>query len=240
MTTARLWFVLAIALAGLAWAGGPAEEEAGGEGQFVPLLNGKDLTGWQTTGNWRVEEGGVLAIKPRPGERGWRRFDAYLWAEKQYGDFVLDLEFKIPKGGNSGVFVRVKDKKSPVGTGIEVQISDCHHKKRVGAHDCGGVIGTAGPTRNMAKPAGQWNRMIVTCQGKRLQVEFNGEKVVDVDLAKTSRRSRPLVGYVGLQDHGLPLRFRNIRIKVLGDAKAPGTTPAPRPASAPETEGDKS
>jgi hypothetical protein len=163
-----------------------------------------------------VEEEGVLAIKPRPGERGWQRYDAYLWAEKQYGDFILDLEFRIPKGDNSGVFVRVKDKKNPVETGIEVQISDTYGKEKVGAHDCGGVIGTVGPTKNMAKPAGEWNRMVVTCRGKQLEVRLNGEKVVDVALDKTSRKDRPLVGYVGLQDHGLPLEFRNIRVRELG------------------------
>ena len=76
---------------------------------WVTLYNGKDLTGWKTTGNWFTEPGGVLAIKPRPGETGWKRYDAYLWAEKQYGDFVLDLEYKIPPKGNSGVFVRVGD-----------------------------------------------------------------------------------------------------------------------------------
>jgi len=188
---------------------------------LVPLFNGKDLTGWQTKGNWVVEDKGVLAIKPRPGEKGWQRYDAYLWAEGQFGDFILDLEFKIPKGGNSGVFVRVKDKKNPVNTGIEVQISDTYGKERVGAHDCGGVIGTIGPSRNMAKPAGKWNRMIVTCRGKRLQVRLNGEQVVDVQLDKTSQRDRPVVGYLGLQDHGVPLWFRNIRIKLLGKGQAP-------------------
>ena len=157
----------------------------------------------------------MLAIVPRPGEKGWKRFDAYLWSEKQYGDFSLDVEYKIPPGGNSGIFVRVKDPKDPVETGIEVQISDTHGKKEVGPHDCGGIIGTIGPSKNMAKPADQWNRMIVTCRGKRLVVEFNGQKVVDVDLEGTSRSDRPLVGYVGLQDHGLPLRFRNVRIKQL-------------------------
>jgi hypothetical protein len=187
---------------------------------FVPLFNGKDLTGWQTKGNWLVEDKGVLAIKPRPGEKGWQRYDAYLWAVGQFGDFVLDLEFKIPKGGNSGVFVRVKDKDNPVSTGIEVQICDTYGKEKVGAHDCGGVIGTIGPTRNMAKPAGEWNRMIVTCQGTRLQVELNGKQIVDVQLDKTSQRDRPLVGYIGLQDHGLPLWFRNIRIKLLGKGQS--------------------
>lgn len=212
--SARWAIVAALALAPLC---GAAAAEAEGEDGFVPLFNGKDLTGWETKGNWLVEEDGALAIKPRAGERGWQRYDAYLWADKPYGDFVLDLEFKIPKGGNSGVFVRVKDKKNPVSTGIEVQISDCHGKKKVGAHDCGGIIGTVGPTKNMAKPAGEWNRMIITCRGKQLQVVFNGEQVVDCDLSKTSRRNRPLVGYVGLQDHGLPLWFRNIRIKVLDE-----------------------
>ena len=183
--------------------------------KFVTIFNGKDLTGWQTKGNWIVEQDGVLAIKPRAGEKGWKRYDAYLWAERQYGDFMFDLEFKIPKGGNSGVFVRVKDRDNPVSTGIEVQISDTYGKESVGAHDCGGIIGTIGPTKNMAKPAGQWNRMVVTCRGKQLQVELNGEKIVDVRLDTTGRSDRPLVGYVGLQDHGLPLWFRNIRIKPL-------------------------
>jgi len=213
---ARHWISVALTVAACLLAGSMAAGEAAGDDDgFVTLFNGRDLTGWVTTGNWLPEADGVLAIKPRQGERGWQRYDAYLWAEKQYGDFVLDLEFKIPKGGNSGVFVRVKDKKNPVNTGIEVQISDCHGKKKVGAHDCGGVIGTVGPTKNMAKPAGEWNRMIITCRGKQLQVVFNGEQVVDVDLSKTSRKNRPLVGYIGLQDHGKLLWFRNIRIKVL-------------------------
>lgn len=211
MCTLRyLGVVFCLLSAGVATGAQPKSDDG-----FVSLYNGKDLTGWTTTGNWFAEDKGVLAIVPRPGEEGWQRFDAYLWSEKQYGDFALDVEYKIPPGGNSGIFVRVKDLKDPVETGIEVQISDAHGKKEVGPHDCGGVIGTIGPTKNMAKPAGQWNRMIVTCRGKRLTVEFNGEKVVDVDLEGTSRSDCPLVGYVGLQDHGLPLRFRNIRIKPL-------------------------
>jgi len=218
MTRNRMLMVIAgtlVALAG-AWTCIAAEAKRGADEKgFVTLYNGKDLTGWKTTGNWFAEKDGVLAIKPRPGEKGWGRFGAYLWAEKQYGDFILDLEFKLPKGGNSGVFVRVKDPKNPVATGIEVQINDTHGKKKVGPHDCGGIIGTVGPTKNMAKPAGEWNRMIVTCKGTQLQVNLNGEGIVDVDLSKTAARDRPLVGHVSLQDHGLPLWFRNIRIKEL-------------------------
>ena len=98
-------------------------------------------------------------------------------------------------------------------------------------HDCGGVIRTVGPSKNMAKPAGEWNRMIVTCRGSRLQVELNGEEIVDVDLAETDSRDRPAKGHIGLQDHGQPLEFRNVRLKRLaGPASGDTQGESPLPA----------
>lgn len=182
--------------------------------EWVNLFNGKDLSGWQTTGNWKVEEDGVLSLTPRPGEEGWQRYDAYLTTEKQFRDYILDLEFRIPPKGNSGVFVRIEDPKDPVKTGIEVQVMDSYGVEReLGHHDNGGVIGTVGPTKNMSKPAGEWNRMIVTCKGSNMKVELNGEQIIDVDLSETPMKDRPLEGYISLQDHGLPISFRNIRIQ---------------------------
>ncbi len=96
---------------------------------FVSLFNGKDLTGWETKGNWLAEENGVVALKPRSGEEGWQRYDAYLMAAKPYHNFVLDFDYKIPPKGNSGVFFRVRDKANPVHTGLEIQILDSHGKK---------------------------------------------------------------------------------------------------------------
>ncbi len=150
----------------------PAAETPGAEPGFVPLFDGKTLEGWQTTGNWIVEDGGMVALHPRPGERGWQRYDAYLTTARKYKDFVLDLEFKIGPGGNSGVFLRVGDRMSQVATGFEIQILDTHGLEKPGNHDCGGLIGAAAPTKNMAKPAGQWNRYVITCQGNRLKVEL--------------------------------------------------------------------
>ena len=69
-----------------------------------------------------------------------------------------DLEFKFNAKGNSGVFMHVGDLKDHVKSGFEVQILDTYGKKNVGNHDCGGVIGAAAPSKNMVKPAGQWNR----------------------------------------------------------------------------------
>ena len=195
-----------------------AEAAAAGTGagkDFVPLLNGKDLSGWNTTGNWTVEEGGVVALHPRPGEHGWTRYGAYLTTARKYKDFILDLEFKINKGGNSGVFLRVGNPKDHVGSGFEIQILDTHGRKHVGAHDCGGVIGAAAPSKNTAKPAGEWNRYVITCQGTRLKLEFNGEQVIDLELDKSRLKNRPAEGYIGFQDEGLPVWYRNVRIKEL-------------------------
>jgi len=183
--------------------------------EWESLFNGKDLTGWNTTGNWIVEEGNIVALHPRPGEQGWTRYDAYLTTARKYKDFILDLEFKFEKDGNSGVFLRVGDPKSQVDSGMEVQILDTYGKKNVGAHDCGGVIGTAAPSKNMVKPAGEWNRYVITCQGTQLKVELNGEQIIDLKLDQSAMKNRPLSGYIGFQDEGKLLWYRNVRIKEL-------------------------
>ena len=185
---------------------------------WVNLYNGKDLSGWQTTGNWLPQKDGTLLIQPRPGEKGWQRYGAYLWSKKKDKDFILHVEYKYPEGENSGVFFRVGDLEDPVHKGIEAQILDSTKKKgKIGPHDHGGIIRTVGATKNMSKPPGKWNKMILTCKKYHLQVELNGEEIVNIHLDKTPMKDRPLEGYIGLQDHGEPnnLHFRNIKIKEL-------------------------
>ena len=204
----KLFLTTLIALVPLALAG---------EKGWVTLYNGKDLTGWQTTGNWLPQKDGSLLIQPRKGEKGWQRYSAYLWSKKKYKDFVLHVVYKYPPKGNSGIHFRVGDLKNPVNTGIEAQVLDSFGKKKVGPHDHGGIIRTVGASKNMSKKAGEWNTMIVSCKGHHLQVELNGEGIVDIQLDKTPMKNRPLEGYIGLQDHGEPnnLYFRNIKIKEL-------------------------
>ena len=193
---------------------GAAKESKSGDG-FVPMFNGKDLTGWKTTGNWVVEADNVLTLKPRPGESGWQRYDAYIMTERKYKNFVIDLEFKIGKAGNSGVFFRVDDRLEPVDKGIEVQILDTHGLEKPGHHDCGGVIRTAGPSKNMAKPAGEWNRYVITCRGNHLTVVLNGEQIIDLQLDESAMKDRPMEGYIGFQDEAKRVWYRNVRIKEL-------------------------
>ena len=185
---------------------------------WTKLYNGQNLDGWRTTGNWIPSDGGVLRIQPRSGERGWRRFGSYLWSEKKYEDFILDLEYSYPAKGNSGVFFRVGDIEKPVATGIEAQILDSTGKKgAMTHHDHGGIIQTVGASRNMSRPPGAWNRMIIACRGHHLAVDLNGERIVDIKLDKSAVKDRPLEGHIGLQDHGEPnvIRFRNIWLKEL-------------------------
>ena len=188
--------------------------------EFKPLYNGKDLTGWKTTGNWLPQKNRALLIQPRDGEQGWQRYDAYLWSEKKYGDFVLDVEYAYPPGGNSGVYFRVGDRNDPVSKGIEAQILDS--SKTTGPlthHDHGGIIRTVGASKNMSRPPHEWNRMVVTCIGSHLQVELNGEQIVDTRLNDGPMKDRPLEGFIGFQDHGQPnnILFRDIRILEIKD-----------------------
>jgi hypothetical protein len=185
--------------------------------KFVDLYNGKDLTGWQTKGNWIPQPDGSLLIEPRENETGWSRFDAYLWTTRKYKDFELRVEYAYPQNGNSGVYFRVADRHNPVATGIEAQIFDSSkHKGATTDHSNGGIIPAGiAPSQNMARPPGEWNRMIVRCAGDRLTVRLNGTEVVNVRLSKTALKDRQREGYIGLQDHGRPhtIRFRNIQIK---------------------------
>ncbi|HZZ79109.1 MAG TPA: DUF1080 domain-containing protein [Gemmataceae bacterium] len=191
---------------------------AGDKAGWTNLLD-KDLKkNCTTTGNWILDDDGVVALKPRKGESGWTRYDMYLWAKKQYKDFECEFEYKVEKAGNSGFYFHVGDLKDPVKHGIEVQIYDSGDKKpgaKLTDHDSGGIIPGIPPTKNTAKKAGEWNKMRVTVKGNNVKVELNGEVVNDVPLDTKQLKGRPASGYIGWQDHGLPLWLRNIKVREL-------------------------
>ena len=202
-----------------------------GESGWQPLFNGRDLEGW-TCGpdkSWVVEDG-VITLR--------REFDGkehnadYLWTKETYGDFVLELEFKISEQANSGVFLRTADLKDPVYTGIEVQVANSYGRDTLSRGGTAGAIyDCLAPTKNALKKPGEWNQIRVTCQGAKIQVDLNGQPVIDMDLDRwTAPNQNPdgtpnkfpramkdfaRRGYVGLQDHGRAVWYRNIRIRRL-------------------------
>lgn len=202
----------------------------GGEG-FVPLWNGRDLSGW-TTGpdNAWVVEDGVLALKNRTD--GKEHNADYLWTKEPYGDFILELEFKIPEQANSGVFFRTSDLKDPVYTGFEMQVANSFGREQLSKTGTAGAIyDCQAPSRNAIRKPGEWNQVRLTCRGGRIEVVLNGEAVVDMDLDRwTDAQKNPdgsknkfpramkdfaRSGHIGLQDHGRPVWYRNLRIKRL-------------------------
>lgn len=183
-----------------------------------------DLSNVDTKGNWQEQADGTLYLEPRDGEEGWKRYDAYLWFEGEYEDFVCEFEYKHQEGGNSGFHFRVGDIADPVSTGLEIQLLDCYGKENLGFHDLGGLIkfvdrDKGAPKVNAAKPAGEWNKVQVRLENSKLTVVINGKTVQDeLDLsAHKVDGSYASKGRIGIQDHGLPFWIRNIRIKRLGE-----------------------
>ena len=188
---------------------------------FKPLFNGKDLTGWemkQGKGDikdfWSVTKDGILSAKAGTG---------WLSSTEQYGDFILRVEWRIQKDGNSGVFLRVPgpvEGKSPSQTGCEIQILDDNsdkYKGKLKPYQFSGSIYTFVPcSKPVFKGAGEWNSFELTCKGSMITVVYNGEKVAEADTYKIEELGkRPKKGYIGLQNHGSPVEFRKVEIKVL-------------------------
>jgi hypothetical protein len=160
----------------------------------------------------------VVTLEPRPGEKGWQRYDAYLWLKEKYKDFEIEFDYKVQPRGNSGFYFNVGDQKDPVAKGIEVQIYDSQSKgkdAKLTDHDSGGVIPGIPPTKNAAKPAGEWNRFHIVRKGNNVTIKLNGETVNEIKLDDPKLKGRPDNGYIGFQDHGLPLALRRIRIRAL-------------------------
>ena len=185
----------------------------------IQLFNGRDLTGWNVddgpAASWSAVDG-VLTCSGQGG--GWAR------TEKQYRDFLLRLEYAISPGGNSGIFVRAAPEGNPAFTGMEVQVMD-DYGKPADIHGAGSIYGAVAPCRNMSKPAGEWNSVAIMCKGSHMTVTMNGIKTIDIDLddpalnaldiQERKLKDRVREGYIGLQNHGSLVRYRNIRINPL-------------------------
>lgn len=199
-----------------------ADEQRDG---WVLLFDGKDLSGWEAEGKkeaFSVDSEGNLACA---GAGGW------IHTVKEYRDFRLTLEYKVSAGGNSGVFLRALKDGDPAFTGMEVQILDDAGKKP-DTHSTGALYDEVTPGKNKSKPAGEWNAYDITCLGNELRVSLNGEQLYAINLDTTpdthNKRARlsmrAATGFIGVQDHGSPVWFRNIKLLPLDASRYPGNT----------------
>lgn len=195
---------------------------------WLLLFDGRSLDGWLTSGGTvsktPVSDG---AINPH-GSGGYMMIHDMIWS-----DFQLALDFKITRNCNSGVFVRTfpltpRPGKDVGFNGIEIAVDDT---TGVGLHDTGAIYDLVPPARNAMRPPGEWNHMVVTCDGPKIEVELNGEVVTRMNLDDwtvpnkrpdgsdhkfdIAFKDHPRSGYIGLQDHGSDCWYRNIKIKSL-------------------------
>ena len=131
-------------------------------GAPIALFNGRDLSGWTTRGGenrWTVVNGMLTA-----GGGG-----ANLVTTGTYGDFKLHAEFRIPKGSNSGLYLRGR---------YEVQIEDSPERVESGPMHVGAVYGFLAPTENSARAPGEWQSYDITLVGRRVTVVLNGRTII--------------------------------------------------------------
>lgn len=177
---------------------------------FKKIFNGKDLTGWKIHGTekWYVDNGQLVC------ESGPDKQYGYLSTEKNYDNFILDLDFKLEANGNSGVFIR---------SGIDgTKISGWQVEVAPPMHSTGGIYESYGrgwlvkPSAENEKvlKATDWNHMRIKADGNTVTSWLNGKKMVELTDEKIGQGK----GFIALQIHdggGIKVRWKDICIKEL-------------------------
>ena len=204
------------------------------------LFDGSNTEQWDfADGAWVIEDDGSLScrmkeVKQKNGQIRLKGM-GYIWTQRDFGDFELSLSYKLSPGANSGVFYR-SNPKDPVQQGFEIQLMDNKGFQKVkGPKDAknlnGSIYDAKAPTKDVAKPLGEWNRLKLTCRGPIVKVEINGVAVNEANLDlwdtpqknpdgsknkfKTALRDLPRQGRIGLQNHGQVVWFKDIVIQPL-------------------------
>ena len=200
------------------------------------LFDGTTTTGWRgykkdvAPDGWQVVDGAIALAGKSVGD---------LITADEYENFEFAFEWKISPNGNSGVFYLVQEKpelKNTYNSGPEYQVIDNEgHPDAKNGPDrfAGANYALQAPTRSATKPVGDWNQSRIVKNGAHVEHWLNGEKVVEYELwseawkaqvAKSKFNAMPAYGtakkgYLALQDHGNPVSFRSLKIKVLPSSK---------------------
>jgi hypothetical protein len=234
-----------VLIMGLSTSNGSAQSKAAtqksGDDGFVSIFDGKTTTGWRGYNKsafpkegWNVVDGTLHCIGSGTGEAG---NGGDIIFDKKLSNFELDLEWKISEGGNSGIFILAQElPNEPIWKSApEMQILDNERhpdaKLGVDGNRMAGSLYDLIPAKPQnTKPAGQWNHVHILVFKGTIVYSQNGANVVEYhlwteDWKKMITNSKfkdfewimkpAKEGYIGLQDHGDDVWFRNIKLKVL-------------------------
>jgi 3-keto-disaccharide hydrolase len=226
------WSALLLAVAAI-----PAREDAAAAAaasNWSVLFDGKDTSAWRAYGKdgfpasgWTVEADGSLRV--RAGSKA-----GDLVTRAQYGDFELELEWKVAPGANSGILYRAPELpgKPVYWNAFEYQIldDDKHKDGQIQTHRVASLYDLYATSGAEPRPVGQWNETRIVARGPRLEHWLNGRLVVECDLRSDDYEQRLAKskfatwegfgtharGHIALQDHGDDVWFRKIRVRELG------------------------
>jgi hypothetical protein len=200
------------------------------------LFNGEDLEGWrgfrmdEVSPEWKVENGTMHFYATHGGE-GF----GDIMTREQYANFILELEWKLSAGCNSGILFRVtEDYEQEYMTGPEMQVidgSEEYYPELKDTQQVGANYGLHPASKDTVKPVGEWNHVRLVADGAHVEHWLNGETIVEYELwtdawkemvSKTKFAEWPgygmnKKGHIVLQDHGAPVWYRNVKIKVLDE-----------------------
>ncbi|MCF2825486.1 glycosyl hydrolase [Pseudoalteromonas sp. HM-SA03] len=203
----------------------PQEQQAG----WQLLFDGKDMSQWRNfksdglSSQWQVKDGAMTLTQGGGGD---------ILTKKQYQNFELQLDWKISKKGNSGIFVLADEKGGAIYSHApEIQILDNkeHPDNKIDSHLAGSIYDLFAAPSTAHKPAEAWNQVRIKLQDSHLQVWQNGVSTTSIVIGSTTwnalvKNSKFATwqgfaegkkGHIGLQDHGDKVWFKNIKIKEL-------------------------
>jgi len=205
------------------------------------LFNGNNFDGWrQCNGtsmpaNWVIEEDAMKVMIGEGKQPGQGAGGDILFSDKKFKNFELSIDWKASKSANSGIFYNVREVKGqPIYYAApEVQVLDNvdASDNKVDSHLAGSLYDMLPADPKTVNPAGSWNTIVIRVKDGQVTHTQNGVKVVSYSLwtpewdklvANSKFKTFPgftegiaKEGFIGLQDHGYPVWFRNIKIREL-------------------------
>jgi hypothetical protein len=208
---------------------------------WILLFNGKDFDGWrQCNGtampeNWVIEDGTMKVFTGEGKNEGQGAGGDILYATKKFKDFELSIDWKASPRANSGIFYAVREVpgKPIYYAAPEVQVLDNKEAtdNKIDSHLAGSLYDLLPADPETVNPAGEWNTVVIKVKDGHVTHTMNGTEVVAYDLwtpewdemvQKSKFKNFPgwtegiaKEGYIGLQDHGYTIWFKNVKIKEL-------------------------